>query len=113
MSISNVSFGRVVAVSGKPNKMEKINNRLFSKTEDRKVMMKDVTKKYAHASSSGLLAQAAQKGHLVQIYITGDDIANIKTKEKGWTTIDGILSNLEAYYKASDFSVDEIVNKIL
>ena len=44
---------------------------------------------------------------------TGEDISKVKNREKNWTTIDGILANLEAYYRIGKMSISEIVENIL
>ena len=113
MKANNVSFGRVVAVSGKPKQIKRLNGRLAADAARGRVLMKDVTKNYINASSSGLMARAAQKGDTIEIYITGEDISKVKNREKNWTTIDGILANLEAYYRIGKMSISEIVENIL
>ena len=74
MSVNGVSFGSVVAVSGKHSKINKINNRLRPQAKMGNVIMKDVTEHYRHAPSSGLLAQSVQRGDKLEIYITGKSI---------------------------------------
>ena len=112
MSVGNVSFGSVVAVSGKAGKINKVNNRLHPQSRNGNVIMKDVTEHYKHASSYGLMAQSAQKGDKVEIYITGNDVSKVKDKAKGWDTLDGILSNLSSYFNIDKMSVNDVVDKI-
>ncbi len=114
MAVGNISFGNVIAVSGKYNKVEKLNRKLRNQTHSGNLMMKDVTKQYIHASSWGVLAQAAQKGDRVEIYITGkDDVDKVKNKTPKWDTIDGILSHLSSYHNLNRLSVGELVNRII
>ncbi len=112
MSVNGVSFGSVVAVSGKHSKINKINNRLRPQAKMGNVIMKDVTDHYRHASSSGLMAQSAQQGNKVEIYITGKDVEKVKTRQSGWDTLDGILSNLSFYLHVDKMSVSAVVDKI-
>lgn len=112
MSVGNVSFGSVVAVSGKHGKINKVNNKLYTQSRLGNVIMKDVTDHYKHASSYGLLAQSAQKGDKVEIYITGSDVSKVKDKQKGWDTLDGILSNLSSYFSIDKLSVNEVIERI-
>ena len=113
MSVNGVSFGSVVAVSGKYGKINKINNRMHSQAKMGKVIMKDVTEHYKHAPSSGLLAQSVQRGDTLEIYITGKDVNKVKTKQSGWDTLDGILSNLSSYIQIDRMPTSEVVEQIL
>ena len=113
MSVGKISFGSVVAVSGNHNKVEKVNNRLRSNAQKGDIMMKDVTKQYVNAPSSGLIAQAAQKGDRIEIYITGkEDVAKVKNKAPQWDTIDGVLTHLSAYYNINKMSTGDVAYKI-
>ena len=82
MAIGSVSFGSVVAVSGKLNNMRKFDSVMKSncKYKTGNIMQKDVTSHYKNASSTGLMAQSAQRGEPVQIFITGDDLLNVKQR---------------------------------
>ena len=113
MSINGISFGSVVAVSGKKSKINKLNNKLKSQALNGNIIMKDVTQHYKHATSSGLMAQAAQRGNSVEIYITGKDVEKIKTRQQGWETLDGILSNLSSYICAEEMSLGDVFEKII
>lgn len=112
MKTADVSFGRVVAIYGKQNKVEKINRRLQYRADHGQVVMKDVTNRYKTAPSDGLLAKSAQNGDKIEIYITGDDIKNLNN-DPGWRTLDGILSNISAFYDAAKVTVGEAVEKIM
>lgn len=112
MKASNVSFGRVVAVTGKDSKIRKINNRLSYKKQSGLVAMRDVTKYYQYAPSAGSLARAAQKGDRVEIYITGEDVKKIN-KDPDWKTMDGILSHLSSYIDLAKVSVGDAVERII
>ncbi len=113
MKTSEITFGRVIAVYGKPKKMQKVNSRLGSYAQNGLVKIQDVTSMYRSAPSSGELAQAAQRGELVDIYITGDDVSKIKHKNKGWNNIREILRNLEDSFNANQMFISEVVEKIL
>jgi len=110
--INNVSFGSVIAVSGKSNKINKVNKRLKSEADKGNVLMKDVTEKYVNSSASMVIAEAAQNGDRVEIYITGDDAKKVRAKHPEYDTIDGILSHMGAYFKIDKLSVGEIISRI-
>lgn len=112
MKASSISFGRVIAVSGKSKKMDKVNKKLLPHAKTGKVMIKDVTYYYKNASPVGEMAQAAQRGESIDIYITGKDINKIKEKQPGWRSIRDILVNIEDYFSANDMFVSEVVEKI-
>lgn len=111
MAIGNVSFGSVIAVAGKPNKINKINKKLHA-YDNNNLIMKDVTNYYKNASSQGVLAQYAQKGDKIEIYVTGNDVEKVKNKENNWKTIEGILSNLTSYFNTDKMNVSEAISKI-
>lgn len=112
MAVSNVSFGSVVAISGKPGKINKVNNKMYMQSRLGNVMIKDVTSHYKKSSNFGLLAESAQKGDKVEIYITGADVAKVKDKQKSWDTLDGILSNMTTYFNIDKMSINEVVDRI-
>lgn len=113
MKTAQVSFGKVVAVRGKPKKMDKINRKLYPYAKSGKVMIKDVTSFYRNASSDGEMAQAAQRGEYVDVYITGDDIKKIQQKEPGWKCIKDILGNVEDYLCVHQMLISDVVDKVV
>ncbi len=113
MKTSSVTFGSVIAVSGKSKKMDKVNKKLLPYAKTGKVMIKDVTSFYRNASPAGEMAQAAQRGESVDIYITGSDIEKIKKKQYGWRSIRDILGNLEDCFSANPMFVSDVVDKII
>ncbi len=110
---SEITFGRVIAVCGKPKKMQKINRKLSSYAQNGIVKIQDVTSMYKNAPSSGELAQAAQRGELVDIYITGDDVRKVKEKQQGWNNIREILRNIQDSFNVNQMFISEAVEKIL
>lgn len=112
MKTSNVSFGRVVALSGKDSKMKRVKEKLSSKIQSGAVIVRDVTDTYKYAPSTGSLAMAAQRGDRIDVYITGDDVKKFN-KVEGWKTMDDVLSNLSAYYELAKMSISEAVDSIL
>jgi hypothetical protein len=61
-----------------------------------------------------MIAQAAQKGDRIEIYITGkEDVAKVKSNAPQWDTIDGVLTHLSAYYNINKMSVSDAAFKIL
>lgn len=112
MKVSNVSFGKVIAVSGKESKIKKVNDRLSYRKQNGLVAMRDVTKYYQYAPLTGSLAQAAQNGNKIEVYITGDDVKKMNS-EPGWKTMDGVLSHLSVYIDLAKISVGEAVERII
>ena len=74
MTIGNVSFGRVVAVTGSYKKAGKLQNRMKQQLKQEKVIAYDVTDKYRYASTGGVLANSANKGECSLVYVTGKDV---------------------------------------
>ncbi len=109
----NLSFGRVIAVSGNAGKIKKINKRLLPNANNGDVIMKDVTSHYKNARLSGALAQAVKNGDSVEIYITGDDVKNVRQKQKNWDTLDGILAHMDSYLQVGKITVGEVISKII
>ncbi len=112
MKVANVSFGKVVAVMGKDKKIKKINEKLSHKRQNGLIAMRDVTQHYKFAPSTGVLAQAAQNGNNIEIYITGDDVEKMN-RDPEWKSIEGILSHLSRCFDATKLSVSETVEKIV
>ena len=113
MAVTKVSFGTVLAVSGNPLKIKKINNTLIPHTSNGRLMMKDVTNQYAYSASDGLMAQAAQNGDRVELYITGDDVEKVHKKQRTWDTLEGILSHITSYFNVDRLYVNEAAQRIL
>lgn len=113
VNASDVSFGRVLAIYAKPKKMNQINKKLSPYVDNGKVMIKNVTSFYKHASTSGEMAQAAQRGEVVDIFITGDDINKIKKQQSGWRSMRDILVNIEDCINAGSMYISDVVSKIL
>ena len=112
MKTANVSFGKVLAVYAKRSKIKKVNNALQDRANQGQLVMRDVTSNYYNAPTYGLLASAAQNGDTIEIYITGDDVKKVG-KEQGWTTIEGILSHMNACISGSKLRVEEIVDRVV
>ena len=114
MSVGKVSFGSVIAVYGNNKKVNKINRKLIETAKNNEFMRKDVTNQYINSASSGLLAQAAQKGDRIEIYIIGkEDVNKVKNGEPLWDTIDGILSHVsKPPYNANKMSISDIFMNI-
>lgn len=110
MQLSNVSFGRVVTVSGNPKKIKNIDKKLAATGQ---VMMKDVTDYYQSAMPSGEMAQAARKGDKVKLYITGQERKSVENSEPGWRSINDILGHIQKYYDANKLSISEVVSNVL
>ncbi|MBQ9246637.1 hypothetical protein IJ182_10265 [bacterium] len=113
MAIDKVSFGSVVAVSGKPAKVNRLNSKMRPYINTGYVMVQDVTPQYIYAPSTGVMAQAAQRGENVSIYITDADVDKVKQKKSNWDTTESILSNLKAYYNINKIRLNDAVSRII
>ena len=112
MNIAPVFFGKVVAVTGKPNKLAKVRNKIFSKRTG-PVVHKDYTFLYVNASSNGMLSQAAHNGEKVDFYATGDDALCLANRCEGWETDELVASKLNECYNTKKTPVKEIVKRVL
>lgn len=112
MSIAPVSFGKVVAVTGKQNKLTKVRNKIFAKRTG-PVVLKDYTFLYVNASSNGMLSQAAHNGEKVHFYATGEDAICLASRSEGWETDDLVASKLNECYSVKKTPVKEIVKRVL
>ena len=113
MLTSGVSFGKVIAVSGNPKKMMIVNKKLYPYTQNGTVMIKDVTSFYKNVPPHGELALAAQNGEIVDLYITREDVLNVKNKKDGWKSIQDILVNLEDSFSANKMFLNEVISRIV
>ncbi len=114
MAIGSISFGSVIAVSGKTRKISGLNNKLSQYERAGKVIIRDVTDRYRYSPATGLMAKAAQKGDNVAVYITGDDVENIKSKMfKGQREMDVVLSSMTSYYDINKVSAHKVVKAVL
>lgn len=106
MEVGNVSFGSVIAVSGGQRNMKKFSEaiRRSPKYKQGDILQKDVTSHYKYASRNGLMARAAQSGQDVDIYITGEDLQNVRQRKDGWDTLDGILMQLSKFVNVDRLS---------
>lgn len=113
MKTANISFGKVTAVSGRPSKVDKLNNRLEQRVRNGRLIKRDVTHIYKNAPSGYEIADAAAMGHKVEIYVTGEDVKKIKNRESGWNTLESVLSQITSYFSLSGTSIDQAVEKIM
>ena len=95
MEVSSVSFGKVIAVSGKRRKAEYLKNEMKN-TPNMTVL--DASDFYLSSVTDGLLHKAARRYDSVDIYITGKDNESYKNKEEGWKTLNDVLCHIDKYY---------------
>ena len=77
-------------------------------------MIKDVTRHYRNSSTGGLMEKTAKSGDSVELYITRKDIQKVIDRNRGWDTLDGILSNLGTYFQVDKrTSANDTARKIL
>ena len=110
--MSNISFGRVVAVSAKPRKMEKLYKKTEAYCKLGKLIVKDVTDVYDNAASNGIMAQAVKRGERLDLFVTGEDVEKMKNKTQGWRTMNELVANIDSYINANLMSLNEVVNSI-
>jgi len=109
MHIMPVSFGKVIAVTGKAAKIKSLNR----KVDNKGVLRMDITSGYKQAMTNGLLGQAAKRGEKVEVYITGDDRYNLNRSITRDDYIMFLSANLTACYSTDILSVKKIASKIL
>ena len=112
MRISAVSFGKIVAVSGKASKIRNLNACLKPYIDRERVRVIDITDNYINASSDGKMAKAAQKGEIIEAVISGKDVRRYKNKVPGWETLDRALSHLSEYHDINKVSKNTIMEKL-
>ena len=105
MSVSSVSFGKVIAVSGKSKKVRYLRNEM-SKTPNVSVL--DATDHYMSTITGGLLHKAAKRYDMIDIYITGEDYKSLKNQEEGWRDLNDILSHIDKYFNLRTTSTNTV-----
>jgi len=110
--MTKVSFGRVIAVSAKPRKMDKLYKKTEAYRKTGKLIVKDVTDVYDNAASNGIMAQAAQRGERLDLFVTGADVERMKSKTNGWRTMSELVASIDSYINANSMSLNEVVNSI-
>lgn len=110
MSVSSVSFGKVIAVSGKVRKAE------YLKNETKKipnVTVIDAFNYYVTSATNGLLHKAAMRRDAVDIYVTGKDNEKLINKEEGWQNLNDILCHIDKYYDLRITSTQTVKEDII
>ena len=112
MNVSNISFGKITIVSGKPSNIRYINDLIENERKNGEVLMEDVTDYYRNSMSTGIISQEAKNGNDVFLYVTGNDINRIKSKAPNYRSIDGIISSFNSYINSKGYSIDFILKRI-
>lgn len=97
MTIQNVSFGKVYAVTGTHKQADSLRTGLAPQIAKGNTMLIDVTSAFYHSYSEGVLGSAAKVGDCAMVCITGADVKKVETKQKGWDSIDNILLHISDY----------------
>ena len=114
MPVDNVSFGRVVAVTGKPRDIGRVNKRLKPYIKDEKILSYNVTEQYKYQpSTAGSISAAVSRGEEAYVYVTRADVKKVKEKQKGWDTIYNILSNMSDYVNLNQTRTNKALNVII
>ena len=114
MPIGDVSFGRVIAVTGKPRDVNRMNKRLKSYVNDGRILAYNVTEQYKYQlSTSGSISAAVARGEDAYVYVTKDDVKKVKDKQNGWNSIHGILSNMSRYINLNETRINKALDEIV
>ncbi len=108
MNNLSISFGNIVTVSGKPNAMKCMNKDLEKRRKNGEVLIQDVTPEFVNGASTGVIAKEAQKGNSVFVYITGEDIKNLKN----YTSINGVISDMKEYINLTKTKMSEVTKRL-
>lgn len=109
MNVSPVSFGQVIAVSGKSKKIQHLRCEMANANNVARI---DATNYYKNSYSTGLLGDAIRNNQLIDIYITKDDYNSYVEKKPNWRTIDEVACHLDKYYDLKKISTN-VVKDIL
>ena len=114
MPVGNVSFGRVIALTGKPRAVERMNKRLKPMVNSGKILSYNVTDKYKNQlSTTGSISAAVGRGEEAYVYVTGNDVIKVKNKQKGWDSLLNILCNMSQYINLNETRVSKAVDMIV
>ena len=92
---------------------QKITKKLTSELKSGDVMVKNITSFYKYAPSGGDMARAAQRGEIVDLFITGEDVVKIQKKQEGWGSVNEILSHMQDHINIANMTITEVVDRIL
>ena len=112
MPIGNVSFGRVVALTGKTRDISKVNKRIKSHVTNGSILSYNVTDRYKN-QSTGALSAAVARGEEAYVFVTRGDVKKVKENQKGWNSINNILSNISQYIDLNETRVSKAINEIV
>lgn len=114
MPVGNVSFGRVIALTGKPQAVDRMNRRLKPLVNSGKVLSYNVTDKYKNQlSTTGSISAAVGRGEEAYVYVTGYDVHKVKEKQKGWDSLYNILGNMSQYINLNETRVNKAFDMIV
>ena len=114
MPVGNVSFGSVIALTGKPRDVKRMNNRLNPLVNSGKILSYNITNEYRHQSASnGSISAAVSRGEEAFVYVTGKDVEKVRTKQKGWASLFDVLSNMSQYINLNKTRVSKAFDMIV
>lgn len=114
MPVNGVSFGRVVALTGKSRDVNRMNKRLKSYVNDGEILSYNVTEQYRHQlSTTGAISAAVARGEEAYVYVTRDDVKKVKDKQNGWDSLHGILSHMSRYINLNETRVSKAFDQII
>ena len=107
---NNFNFGRVFAVAGNKEDMQKLDREL--ETKQNKMISMPVTDLYVNRTGEGLCTQAAKSGDEIRFIITGKkDMDNVCFMEWGWGSANGISHHITDFIKLDN--IKEAAEKII
>lgn len=102
-NISNVSFGKVIAVSGDMETTKRFTDEI-SKTEGDYLILSATEIYKRNGEEKGLCSKAVQTGSEVTFVITGDeDVKKASMMLPGWGSVNGISKHLSKFFDLKNY----------
>ena len=110
-SINNsLNFGRVFAVTGSKENMQKLGQEL--ELEHKNMIVMPATDLYVGKNTKRLCARAAKQGDEICFIITGkEDMDKVKYMQYGWGSTHGVSKHITDFIKLDD--IKKAASKII
>lgn len=101
--ISNVNFGRVIAVAGTKKQVENLKESLSQSgcQETKDYLFDNATSLYVDRPAKGPLSKAANEGKEIVLITTGEDVSKVMFMDRGWTSVNGISQHISDFFDVS------------
>lgn len=109
MLVQKVSFGNIIAIYGRDKKVNKIKRKFLEMATSNEFKIRNVTNEYVKGGSSGVLAQAAQRGDTIEIFVTGKEDLE---KTKDIASKDLLSHASKPPFDANKLSIGDILSNI-